>query len=57
VGVVLTSSEGFINTRNVLKKKVCGIVEYVLGAESKIQTNDKTIGGQDQVIHHGGDNI
>ncbi len=57
MGVVLTSSEGFINTRNVLKKKVCGIVEYVLGAESKIQTNDKTIGGQDQVIHHGGDNI
>jgi len=27
----------------------------VLGVETKIQTND--IGGQDQVIHHGGGNI
>jgi len=57
VGVVWTSSEGCINTRNVLVKKVCGIVEYVLGTESRIQTNDKTIGRQDQTIRHGGGNI
>jgi hypothetical protein len=35
----------------VLVKKICGIVEYVLGAKNKIQTND--IGGQDQTIRHG----
>jgi hypothetical protein len=46
-GVVICKQNG--------SKKNCIIVQYVLGVEIRIQTND--IGGQDQMIHHGGSNI
>ncbi len=39
----------------MIVKNNCIIVQSVLGAKTKIQTND--IGGQDQVTHHGGSSI